>query len=151
MIIGNSITPGLMVNDYSGIANAGALQGQASAQFGKDLGGAISSGVDIYQSMKAQEGQMSAFGKSMDSMAKAFPAQADFYNQAKSEIFDPNASMIERAGRMQGYQGMMQNMFTAQKMQQENQMNLMRMMQMGQAGAAGGGAAPVAPPGSFRD
>jgi hypothetical protein len=151
MIIGNSINPGLMVNDYSGIANAGALQGQASAQFGKDLGGAISSGVDIYQSMKAQEGQMSAFGKSMDAMAKAFPAQADFYNQAKSEIFDPNASMIERAGRMQGYQGMMQNMFAAQKMQQQDEMNRMRMMQMGQAGGAGGGAAPVAPPGSFRD
>jgi hypothetical protein len=141
MIIGNSINPGLMVNDYSGIANAGALQGQASAQFGKDLGGAISSGVDIYQSMKAQEGQMSAFGKSMDAMAKAFPAQANFYNQAKSEIFDPNASMIERAGRMQGYQGMMQNIFTGQKMQQQDEMNRMRMMQMGQAGGAGGGAA----------
>jgi hypothetical protein len=141
MIIGNSINPGLMVNDYSGIANAGALQGQASAQFGKDLGGAISSGVDIYQSMKAQEGQMSAFGKSMDAMAKAFPAQANFYNQAKSEIFDPNASMIERAGRMQGYQSMMQNIFTGQKMQQEDEMNRMRMMQMGQAGAAGSGEA----------
>ena len=140
MIIGNSITPGLMVNDYSGIANAGAIQGQASAQFGKDISGAISSGVDIYQSMKAQEGQMSAFGKSMDSMAKAFPAQADFYNQAKSEIFDPNASMIERAGRMQGYQGMMQNMFTAQSQDNANKLLALK-LGAGGAGAAGGGEA----------
>lgn len=140
MIIGNSITPGLMVNDYSGIANAGAIQGQASAQFGKDISGAISSGVDIYQSMKAQEGQMSAFGKSMDSMAKAFPAQADFYNQAKSEIFDPNASMIERAGRMQGYQGMMQNMFTAQSQDNQNKLLALK-LGAGGAGGAGGGEA----------
>ena len=129
-----------MVNDYSGIANAGAIQGQASAQFGKDISGAISSGVDIYQSMKAQEGQMSAFGKSMDSMAKAFPAQADFYNQAKSEIFDPNASMIERAGRMQGYQGMMQNMFTAQSQDNANKLLALK-LGAGGAGAAGGGEA----------
>ena len=140
MIIGNSITPGLMVNDYSGIANAGAIQGQASAQLGKDIGGTISSGVDIYQSMKAQEGQMNAFGKSMDSMAKAFPAQADFYNQAKSEIFDPNASMIERAGRMQGYQGMMQNMFTAQSQDNANKLLALK-LGAGGAGAAGGGEA----------
>jgi hypothetical protein len=129
-----------MVNDYSGIANAGAIQGQASAQFGKDISGAISSGVDIYQSMKAQEGQMNAFGKSMDSMAKAFPAQADFYNQAKSEIFDPNASMIERAGRMQGYQGMMQNMFTAQSQDNQNKLLALK-LGAGGAGGAGGGEA----------
>jgi hypothetical protein len=140
MIIGNSINPGLMVNDYSGIANAGAIEGQASAQLGKDISGAISSGVDIYQSMKAQEGQMSAFGKSMDHMAKAFPAQANFYQQAKSEIFDPNASMIERAGRMQGYQGMMQNMFTAQSQDNANKLLALK-LGAGGAGGAGGGEA----------
>jgi hypothetical protein len=143
MIIGNSITPGLMVNDYSGIANAGAIQGQASAQLGKDIGGTISSGVDIYQSMKAQEGQMSAFGKSMDSMAKAFPAQANFYQQAKSEIFDPNASMIERAGRMQGYQGMMQNMFTAQS---QDNANKLLALKLGAAGASQEGGAEAKSP-----
>jgi hypothetical protein len=143
MIIGNSITPGLMVNDYSGIANAGAIQGQASAQLGKDIGGTISSGVDIYQSMKAQEGQMSAFGKSMDAMAKAFPAQADFYQQAKSEIFDPNASMIERAGRMQGYQGMMQNMFTAQS---QDNANKLLALKLGAGGAGGAGGAEAKSP-----
>jgi len=132
-----------MVNDYSGIANAGAIQGQASAQFGKDLGGAISSGVDIYQSMKAQEGQMSAFGKSMDAMAKAFPAQANFYQQAKSEIFDPNASMIERAGRMQGYQGMMQNMFTAQS---QDNANKLLALKLGAAGASQEGGAEAKSP-----
>jgi hypothetical protein len=129
-----------MVNDYSGIANAGAIEGQASAQLGKDISGAISSGVDIYQSMKAQEGQMSAFGKSMDHMAKAFPAQANFYQQAKSEIFDPNASMIERAGRMQGYQGMMQNMFTAQSQDNANKLLALK-LGAGGAGGAGGGEA----------
>jgi hypothetical protein len=143
MIIGNSINPGLMVNDYSGIANAGAIQGQASAQLGKDIGGTISSGVDIYQSMKAQEGQMSAFGKSMDSMAKAFPAQANFYQQAKSEIFDPNASMIERAGRMQGYQGMMQNMFTAQS---QDNANKLLALKLGAAGASQEGGAEAKSP-----
>ncbi len=132
-----------MVNDYSGIANAGAIQGQASAQLGKDIGGTISSGVDIYQSMKAQEGQMSAFGKSMDSMAKAFPAQANFYQQAKSEIFDPNASMIERAGRMQGYQGMMQNMFTAQS---QDNANKLLALKLGAAGASQEGGAEAKSP-----
>lgn len=139
MIIGNSINPGLMVNDYSGIANAGALQGQASAQFGKDIGGAISSGVDMYKGIKMQEGQNTAFGKSMDAMAQAFPEQAGMYNEAKMHVMDPNASLIERAMRMNQFKETF-NLMNQQKLVNAQIQNYdARTAAAGQAGAAGGG------------
>lgn len=100
MLIGQSIRPELFVNDYSGFANAGAIKGQATAQLGKDIAGAVSSGADIYKGMKEYEGKTNAFGKSMDAMAKAFPEQAEMFNSAKMDVMDPNASLIERVSRM---------------------------------------------------
>lgn len=100
MIIGSTIDPSLLVNDYSGFANAGAIRGQATAQLGKDLAGAAMTGMSMYKDMKAQEGQANAFGKSMDSMSKAFPDQAGMFEEAKMNVLDPNASLIDRVARM---------------------------------------------------
>jgi len=100
MLIGQSIRPELFVNDYSGFANAGAIKGQATAQLGKDIAGAVMGGVDIYKDMKSKEGQVNAFGKSMDAMAKAFPDQAEMFSGAKMDVLDPNASLIDRVARM---------------------------------------------------
>jgi hypothetical protein len=100
MLIGQSIRPELFVNDYSGFANAGAIKGQATAQLGKDIAGAVAGGADIYKGMKEYEGKTNAFGKSMDAMAKAFPEQAEMFNSAKMDVMDPNASLIERVSRM---------------------------------------------------
>jgi len=100
MLIGQSIRPELFVNDYSGFANAGAIKGQATAQLGKDIAGAVAGGADIYKEMKSEEGKTNAFGKSMDAMAQAFPDQAGMFNNLKMEVMDPNASLIERVSRM---------------------------------------------------
>jgi hypothetical protein len=145
MIIGSTIRPELFVNDYSGFANAGAIRGQATAQLGKDVAGAVTGAVDIYKGMKAQEGQVNAFGKSMDSMAKAFPDQAEMFSGAKMDVMDPNASLIDRVARMNQFQNTL-------KMVQDQQLMGMKQKEMDMAQQyknyqmSGGGAAQAAPP-----
>ena len=147
MLIGQSIRPELFVNDYSGFANAGAIKGQATAQLGKDIAGAITSGVGIYKDMKSKEGQVSAFGKSMDAMAKAFPDQAEMFSGAKMDVMDPNASLIDRVARMNEFQNtlkMVQDQQLMNMKQQESALNQQyKNLQMSQVGAASATAAPA--------
>jgi len=134
-LIGSSIDPSLFVNDYSGFAKAGAIQGQATAQMGKDIGDAATTGMAMFKEMKAQEGQTNAFGKSMDAMAKAFPDQADMFNGLKMDVLDPNASLIERVSRMNQTRETL-NMINQQRVMGMNQDY--KNYQMSGAGAAGG-------------
>ena len=135
MIIGSTIDPSLLVNDYSGFANAGAIRGQATAQLGKDLAGAAMTGMSMYKDMKAQEGQANAFGKSMDAMSKAFPDQAGMFDQAKMDVLDPNASLIDRVSRMNQFQE------TFKMVQQQQLMNMNEKMKNYQMSGGAGGAA----------
>ena len=126
-LLGSGIDPNLMINDYSGFAKAGEIQGQMYAQMGKDIGGAIKSGAEAYGQVKQFEGQRDAFGKSMDYMAKAFPDKADMFNQAKSAVFNPNANMIEQAAAMSSYQTQLDMI---NKMQQEQLLTQQRQQQL---------------------
>lgn len=126
-LLGSTIDPRLMMQDYSGIAKAGETQGQMYAQMGKDIGGAIKSGAEAYGQVKQFQGQRDAFGKSMDYMAKAFPDKADMFNEAKSAVFNPNANMIEQAAAMSGYQSQLDMI---NKMQQEEMMMRQRQQQL---------------------
>ena len=135
-LLGSSIDPSLFVNDYSGFARAGEIQGQSYAQMGKDIGGSIKSGADIYGQMKQFKGQQEAFGKSMDYMAKAFPEKAEMFTTAKSSVFDPNANMIQQAAAMSEYQNKF-DMINKMQMQQA-QLDMMRQRQQAQQGSGGG-------------
>ena len=130
-----------MVQDYSGIAKAGEIQGQMYAQMGKDVAGAIGSGTEMYGKVKQFKGQQEAFGKSMDYMAKAFPDRADMFTSAKSAVFDPNSNMIQQAAAMQVYQGqfdMINSMRAAEQTMQLNQEKLaIQRMNAGGGGTGG--------------
>lgn len=126
-LLGSSIDPNLMINDYSGFARAGEIQGQMYAQMGKDIAGGIDKGVEIYSQVKEFKGQQEAFGKSMDYMAKAFPDKANMFNEAKSAVFNPNANMIEQAAAMRSYQSQLDMI---NKMQQEEMMMRQRQQQL---------------------
>jgi hypothetical protein len=119
-LLGDSIRPELMVNDYSGFARAGETQGQMYAQMGKDVGGMIDKGVDTYKQVKQFKGQQEAFGKSMDYMAKAFPDRAEMFNNAKSAAFDPNANLIQQAAAINSY-GSNIDMIAKMEAQQQTQ------------------------------
>jgi hypothetical protein len=136
-LIGSTIDPSLFVNDYSGFANAGAIRGQATAQLGKDIAGAAMTGMSMYKDMKAQEGQANAFGKSMDAMSKAFPDQAGMFDQAKMDVMDPNASLIDRVARMNSFQE------TFKMVQQQQLMNMNEKMKNYQMSGGAGGAAKI--------
>ena len=126
-LLGSSIDPNLMINDYSGFAKAGETRGQMYAQMGKNIAGGIDKGVEVYGQVKQFQGQRDAFGKSMDYMAKAFPDKADMFNEAKSAVFNPNANMIEQAAAMQSYQSQLDMI---NKMQQEEMMMRQRQQQL---------------------
>jgi hypothetical protein len=136
-LIGSTIDPSLFVNDYNGFANAGAIRGQATAQLGKDIAGAAMTGMSMYKDMKAQEGQANAFGKSMDAMSKAFPDQAGMFDQAKMDVMDPNASLIDRVARMNSFQE------TFKMVQQQQLMNMNEKMKNYQMSGGAGGAAKI--------
>ena len=133
-LLGSSIDPSLFINDYSGIANAGAIQGQMYAQMGKDIGGALQAGAGAYSQIKQFKGQQEAFGKSMDYMAKAFPDKAEMFTGAKSAVFDPNANMIQQAAAMSQYQNQF-DMVGKLQMQQA-QLEMMRQRQQSASGSA---------------
>jgi hypothetical protein len=63
-LLGSSIDPSLFSNDYSGFAQAGAIQGQSYAQLGKDIGSAVQGAADMYQESKKQSNLYSAKKKS---------------------------------------------------------------------------------------
>ncbi len=132
-LLGSSIDPSLFVNDYSGFAKAGETQGQMYAQLGKDIGGAIKSGADMFGQVKQFKGQQEAFGKSMDYMAKAFPDKAEMFTGAKSAVFDPNANMIQQAAAMSEYQ----NKFDMINKMQMQQAQLDQMQKMQQSAGVG--------------
>lgn len=103
------------------------------AQIGKDVGGAIKSGADMFGQVKQFKGQQEAFGKSMDYMAKAFPDKAEMFTGAKSAVFDPNANMIQQAAAMSQYQNQFDMIGKMQA--QQAQLEMMRQRQQ-----VGGGA-----------
>ena len=129
-LLGSSIDPSLFSNDYSGFAQAGATQGQMYAQMGKDIGGAISSAAQIGQQNKQMEGQVKAAKKGYESMAKAFPQQAGFFQSQAQQMDDPNISLAEKIGQLSSGQQLFGNMMQAQQMQ-----NAQQRMQMPQGGA----------------
>lgn len=105
------------------------------AQLGKDIGGAIKSGADMFGQVKQFKGQQEAFGKSMDYMAKAFPDKAEMFTGAKSAVFDPNANMIQQAAAMSEYQNKF-DMINKMQMQQAQLAQMQKMQQSAGAGSA---------------
>jgi hypothetical protein len=117
MIIGSTIRPELLVNDYSGYANAGSINGQAMAQFGKDIGGAITGAAGLYKEGKQMQGQVDAAKKGYDSLAKAFPAYSELFQTQSTMISDPNISLAAKIAQLnqnQNMLGMMVQMKTAE-------------------------------------
>ena len=105
---GNIGFTGYQQPDYSGMVEASGLPMQA-------IGQGITQATDYFKEMKNKEGQVNAFGKSMDAMAKAFPDQAEIFSGAKMDVLDPNASLIDRVARMNEFQNTLK-MAQAQQM-----------------------------------
>ena len=105
---GNIGFTGYQQPDYSGVVQASGLPMQA-------IGQGITQATDYFKDMKNKEGQVNAFGKSMDAMAKAFPDQAEIFSGAKMDVLDPNASLIDRVARMNEFQNTLK-MAQAQQM-----------------------------------
>jgi len=71
----------------------------------------------------------------MDAMSKAFPDQAGMFDQAKMDVLDPNASLIDRVSRMNQFQE------TFKMVQQQQLMNMNEKMKNYQMSGGAGGAA----------
>jgi len=141
MIIGSTIDPSLLVNDYSGFANAGAIRGQATAQLGKDIGGAIMGAANMYKENKQMQGQVDAAKKGYDSLAKAFPAYSELFQTQSTMISDPNISLAEKIAQLNQNQNMFGMML---QMKSADNADKLLAMKLG-AGGGGGGAAASDP------
>ena len=121
-LLGSSIDPSLFVNDYSGFAQAGATQGQMYAQMGKDIGGAIQGAAQMSQQNKQMQGQVKAAEKGYESMAKAFPEQAEFFQSHAAGMRDPNLSLAEKIGQLSSGQQLFGNMLQLQSAVRDEKM-----------------------------
>ena len=139
-LLGSSIDPSLFSNDYSGFAQAGATQGQMYAQMGKDIGGAISSAAQIGQQNKQMQGQVTAAEKGYESMAKAFPEQAEFFQSQAQGMRDPNISLAEKIGRLSSGQQLFGNMLQLQSAVRDEKMLDYK---LGGGSSSSGGAANI--------
>ena len=135
-LLGSSINPSLFSNDYSGFAQAGATEGQMYAQMGKDIGGAITSAAQIGQQNKQMEGQVKAAEKGYESMAKAFPEQAGFFQAQAEGMRDRNISLAEKIGMLSSGQQLFGNV-----LQLESAARDRAMLEYKLGGGASGGAA----------
>ncbi len=113
-LLGSSIDPSLFVNDYSGFARAGEIQGQSYAQLGKDIGGAIQGAAQMSQQNKQMEGQVKAAKKGYESMAKAFPDQAEMFQSQAQLLDDPNISLAAKIAQLSSGQQLLSNVITLQ-------------------------------------
>ena len=103
-LLGSSIDPSLFSNDYSGFANAGAIQGQSYAQLGKDIGGAIQGAADMYQAGKKQSNLYSSQKKAnasyIDSaitmLGDKDPAMVAQLQNERSMMYDPSLSLEQQ-------------------------------------------------------
>lgn len=83
-LLGSSIDPSLFSNDYSGFAQAGAIQGQSYANLGQNIGEGISKAVDMYQESKKQSNLYSSKKK----------ANAGYIDSAITMLEDKDPSMV---------------------------------------------------------
>lgn len=103
-LLGSSIDPSLFSNDYSGFAQAGAIQGQSYAQLGKDIGGAIQGAADMYQAGKKQSNLYSSQKKAnasyIDSaitmLGDKDPAMVAQLQNERSMMYDPSLSLEQQ-------------------------------------------------------
>ena len=140
-LLGSSIDPSLFSNDYSGFAKAGAIQGESYAQLGKDVGGAIVDYAKINQQNKQMKGQVDAAKKGYESMAKAFPEQADYFNAQAQQFDDPNTSLAYKIGQLSGNQQSTTNMY-----QLQDALNQQRLLEYKRGGGASGGGSNSSDP-----
>ena len=84
------------------------------AQMGKDIGGAITSASQLGQQSKQMEGQVKAAKKGYESMAKAFPDQAEMFQSQAQLLDDPNISLAAKIGQLSAGQQLLNNTVTLQ-------------------------------------
>jgi phage-related tail protein len=135
-LLGSSIDPSLFSNDYSGFARAGETQGQMYAQMGKDVGGAIQGAAQMNQQNKQMQGQVTAAQKGYESMAKAFPDQAEFFNTQAQGMSNPNLSLAEKIGMLSSGQQIFGNVLQLESAARDRAMLEYKLG----GGASGGGA-----------
>ena len=137
-LLGSSIDPNLMINDYSGFARAGEIQGQMYAQMGKDIAGGISNASQITQQNKQMQGQVDAATKGYESLAKAFPDQAEFFNTQAQGLNDPNISLAQKIGALSSGSNMFGNFIQMNAAEQARRLAMMK-FNSGQGGTTGTG------------
>lgn len=141
-LLGSSIDPSLFSNDYSGFARAGETQGQMYAQLGKDIGGAIQGAAQMNQQNKQMQGQVTAAQKGYESMAKAFPEHADFFNSQAQGMINPNTSLAEKIGQLSTGQQLFGNVIQLESAARDRAMLNYKLG----GGASGGGSSQSSNP-----
>jgi len=138
-MLGDTINTQQMIHDYSGYVNAGKIQAQGVSDFGKAATGAVDTVVQGYKDNKASEARRDALINGIDSLAKAFPSQAEYYKGVKSHLIDPNMTMSQRNAALDQAEKGMTNY---QNLHQQGIVNALNMQRVNQQGGSGQGVPP---------
>ena len=102
---GSQIRPELGALDYSGYTNAAAINAQAMANLGKQVGGAIEGYKKKKEETKVKQGQVDQFIKMGESMATSFdkvnPQLAESIRGLTLDVSDGDRPLSERAAMVQ--------------------------------------------------
>lgn len=102
-MLGAGVQPGMFMQDYSGFAQAGAMRGQAMANLGQQIGGAITNFAD----MKKETSQLNAQAKAGEEYLKAAstmyqdnPEISGYIQNMLAMSNDPSVSPLNRASML---------------------------------------------------
>lgn len=115
-MLGSGINPESFKQDYSGFANAAAMQAQGIA----NLGGQIAGSIEKYGEMKKEQKKIDAYNKASAKSIEAAITLGDSYkikgvretlSPFLSAVNDPNLSPIEKAALLDEGKAMIPNVF----------------------------------------
>ena len=133
-MLGDTINTQQMIHDYSGYVNAGKIQAQAESDFGKAATGAVDTVVQGYKDNKASEARRDALINGIDSLAKAFPSQAEYYKGIKSNLTNPDMTMAQRNAALDQAE---KGMINYQHLNQQSIVNALNQQRVNMAGGDG--------------
>lgn len=117
-LLGSSIDPRLFIQDYSGFANAGAIQSQGLMNAANQISGAV---ADYGKQQKESKNALKSSQAQIDAAIKLFPDQAEYLSQISNELKNEDVPLSERASVASGVAEMIAMGVGQKRYETENQ------------------------------
>ena len=133
-MLGSGINPESFKQDFSGFANASAIQAQGVSDLGASIGGAITNIGDQYKELKKEQADQNKQIKQAENIGKlivqAMPEYADMINPSLIAISDQNIPLADRVTEALNITEGFKTRLNLEGIKREREMDAMTMQKM---------------------